>query len=547
MIFTDQVGYLTNSRKLAVSTKPCNFQVIRLRDQRSVLDGVVSSMINDEASGDSVCHIDFSSVCESGEYYILAGDGSKSHTFRIGDDIYDGLLKDTLKCFYYQRCGMALTSEYAGEYTHAACHLTEAVKVEDYMRDKADCKSYDMSGGWHDAGDYGRYVSAGAVALAHLLYAYELFPDSFNGSLNIPESGNGIPDILNECAYELKWMLKMQNSDGGVSHKLTTFRHADFVMPEEDNERMLIYPVSSMATGDFAAVMALAYRIYLPFMPEFATEMLDAAMLACDWLNVHTYTEFHNPEGSNTGEYDDVSDLDERLWASAEMVRVDSVNRQNHLRHLASLFEEGCVEVDFGWTDVSGLAAMSVLTDPNNYAGMLRDRFIKSVFKAGLLSVGKQETSGYLLGMGKEDFVWGSNMVVMNRAILYALASMVAAGNVSDRFEKAALEHIHYILGRNPLDISYVTGYGARTCEHPHARVIECDGIDAPMPGWVAGGPFAHFCDEAAKSLLKKGTPPMKCYVDDVGSYSTNEITIYWNSPLVFLLAYVKKKEKEND
>lgn len=540
-IFTDQVGYFTNSNKIAFSTKPCNYQVIRVLDSKCVLDGVTFEGLSDKASGDTVYSIDFSELKAPGEYYILSGSRERSCDFKIGDDIYKQLFTDAQKCLYYQRCGMELTPEYAGEYVHAPCHLEPAIMLEDYLNKTEHPYEYDMCGGWHDAGDYGRYVSAGAVALGHVLHAFELFPDAFSDSLNIPESGNGIPDILNECYYELSWMLKMQDSDGGVHHKLTAYKHPGFIMPEDDHDQFLIFPVSSMSTADFVAVMALASRIYKPYMPEFSETALDAARLGSWWLSEHEFTFEKNPDGCNTGEYDDNNDIDERLWAAAEMLITDTDNRKKYLKLLNTLTSQCRGKVDFGWTDVSGFASLCILTDSEDNASSLRSHYKDAVIREADRLLTLIDRSGYALAMENDDFVWGSNMVVCNRAMLLSLAEMVS----DDEDKKAGyhngiLSHIHYLLGRNPMDTSYVTGHGQKAFKYPHARVTDQDGIDAPMPGWVSGGPFMSPCDPPAKASIPEGTPPMKCYIDHVGSYSTNEITIYWNTPLIYLLAYLE-------
>lgn len=543
MIYTNQLGYLPNSLKIAVSTVPCNFQVIDAVTQKSVLDGSVGTSVEDKSARENVYHIDFSELKTPGDYYILAGNGGKSHTFSIKEDIYDKLMVDVSRCLYYQRCGCGLDEAHAGIYKRPVCHTEEAVMLSDYLSNNLSAKKYDMTGGWHDAGDYGRYVSAGAVAVAHILYAYELFPKSFAYGMNIPESGNGIPDILNECAYELKWMLKMQAPDGGAYHKLTAFRHADFIMPEDDHDQFIIYPVASFTTGDFVAVMALASRIYKDFMPEFANECLNAAKRGAEWLSNNPYIAFKNPDGSNTGEYDDISDSDERIWAAAEMLRVDPFNRNIYLSSIEEILEDDVTMTDFGWTDVSGMASLSILTDPKHSSGTIEAKIKHLVLSESSRLRTILKESGYKLGMLPDDFVWGSNMVVANRAILFALASIVSDDVLKSKYQASVEDHLHYLLGRNALDISYITGFGENAFRNPHNRVTEMDGIDNPMPGWVSGGPFKTPCDPAAEAAIPKGTAPMKCYVDDVGSYSTNEITIYWNSPVIFMLAFIKNNQ----
>ena len=155
------------------------------------------------------------------------------------------------------------------------------------------------------------------------------------------------------------------------------------------------------------------------------------------------------------------------------------------------------------------------------------------------------EKSGYDVAMEPEDYVWGSNMVVLNRGMLLVLAAYLGRADDSQipetqrsRYEQTALAQLHYLLGNNAVDYSYVTGFGEHAYSHPHNRPTECDGIEQPMPGWVSGGPFKTPCDKVGREQIAPGTPPMKCYLDHAACYSLNEITIYWNSPAVFVTAY---------
>lgn len=544
-IYVNQVGYLTNASKKAISTAPCNFQLIRTSDQHCVYDGVTTSFGMDSSAGESVYILDFSEVTAAGSYYLLSGVDFKSPVFSIGDHVYQDLKNDMLKALYYQRCGCALTEEYAGIYTHAACHTAPAVFLADYLSKTPNPVSFDMTGGWHDAGDFGRYTSPAAVAVAHLLYAYTLFPGGFWETINIPESGNGMPDVLNECLYEINWLFKMQAPDGGTYHKLTSFTHADFEMPEEDKLPFLIYPVSSMATADFAAMMALVSRVYAPFDKLLSEKAKNAAQKAYQWLVTHPYTGFHNPEGCNTGEYDDTSDQDERFWAAAELLVTDPEHSTLYLTDLLH-YKAVMAHPDFGWTDTSALGMLAPLFDEQSpLSDSLRREWETALFAEADRLLSLQKESGYQLSMKPEDFVWGSNMVVCNRAMLFIAASLYMTQNPVtvtstsvDTYKTAALDHLHYLLGRNALGISYVTGYGEHAYRNPHNRPTACDGIDDPMPGWVSGGPNKAPCDPAANKAIPDGTAAMKCYVDDVESYSTNEITIYWNSPAIFMAAY---------
>lgn len=550
-IYCNQVGYLPHGRKTAAMTAGERFSVVQAdgAPERIVYEGTAVDKGVDKASGDHVYVADFSNVSGDGIYYVQNDRGEKSHRFRIGQDVYRSLLRDLVKALYYQRCGCALEEPYAGEYTHPCCHMEDAVLWTDHNIAK------EVRGGWHDAGDYGRYISPAAVAVGHLLYAYQLFPESFKETLNIPESGNGVPDILNECRYELEWMLKMQDEEGGAYHKLTSQRHVDFIMPQEDKDRFYLFPVSSMATADYAASMALASRVYRAYDESFADRLCDAAVRAWEWLEKHPeYVGFKNPEGCNTGEYDDDCDLDERLWAAAEMLI--TTGDKKYREKLVALLEENLTKTDFGWTDVSGFAALAILTDESHRAdkGSV-ENLRRAVLAEADRLVTVAEQSGYGVAMEPEDYVWGSNMVVLNRGMLMVLAALISERDTGGlyaseeerqgrirTYEQTALSQLDYLLGMNAVDYSYVTGHGEHAYMHPHNRPTECDGIELPMPGWVSGGPFKTPADEVGRQRIKAGTPPMKCYVDHAMCYSLNEITIYWNSPAVFVTAYFNRK-----
>ena len=538
-LYVNQVGYPSDTKKVAVSTKEGKFQILSAGTDEVVFESTSTGAKYDAAAGEDAYIMDFSGLTESGAYYVATDSGEKSHQFVIADKPYLQVHKDMLKALYYQRCGCELKSEHAGAYTHAACHTAPAIHYADFEAKTENPKTYDMTGGWHDAGDFGRYSTPAAVALAHLLYAYGLFPESFQDTLQIPESGNDMPDVLNECMYELEWLLKMQAEDGGVYHKLTAYRHAPFVMPEEDLDTFLIYPVSSMAVADFAAVMALASRGYKAFRPEFAKEAREKAKKSWKWLCENPYVGFRNPEGSGTGEYDDICDEDERFWVACEMLCTDSDNREEYIEAIKK-YGDKVGKLDFGWTDVSALGSLCLMTEGEKLCPEdILKNVTETVFAEAdrLLSV--QDSMGYGVAMKPDDYCWGSNMVVCNRGMLLALCAIKSDDDKAEAYKEGVLSQLHYLLGRNALDYSYVTGHGEHAFRNPHNRPTACDGIDDPMPGWVSGGPNKVPCDEAAVALIKPGTPPMKSYVDHVDSYSTNEITIYWNSPAIFMTAFL--------
>ena len=529
-IYVNQLGYRPSDRKVATLSKRGVFCVIRIENEQEkiVYEAETTEAMFDDASGETVCKADFSGIKENGIYFLKDADGNKSRKFEIRDGVYDAVFYDMIRELYYQRCGCALLEQFAGKYAHDKCHMKLAKLLWDQT------KTRDVTGGWHDAGDYGKYVSPAAVSIGHLLYAMLLFPDKMQLNLKIPESGSTMPDVLCECLYEINWLFKMQREDGGVFHKTTGMRHPGFMMPEEDEDQFYIFEVSSMATADFAACMALASRVYGLFDKALADRMLAAANKAWEWLaNNPEYVGFQNPEGCNTGQYEDETDVDERLWAAAEMYV--TTGQEQYADVIRKLMGEAIGCTDFGWTDVSGFASMAILTDENQTASDdIVSYFTKKVMKEADALLAIQSRNAYELGMVVDDYVWGSNMVVANKGILLVLAGyMTGQGKYFD----AAENHLHYLLGRNAMDVSYVTGHGSNPFMHPHNRYTICDGVEEPMPGLVSGGPFKDFCDQAALGQIPKGTPPMKCYLDNIMSYSTNEITIYWNTAAVLMTA----------
>lgn len=526
-IFVNQAGYTKDSVKRAVMPFEC--------DEFMIVDGLGNCKYEgrteyfgyDEASGDTVYTADFTDFREVGEYRVNAG-GKTSAVFRISKNVYDKAFHDTAKAFYYLRCGCGLDKKHAGVYHHGVCHDSAALLWSDRS------VSLDVSGGWHDAGDYGRYVTPGACAAAHLLYAFKMYPTAFASlKLNIPE--DNMPDILSEVKYELEWLLKMQRADGGVYHKVTTQIHAPFVMPEDDREQLYVFDVSSMATADLAAVAALACSVYKKYDSAFSDKLFAAAKLSLDWLDKNPeFIGFQNPEGCNTGGYGQWGDDSNRYWAYAEMYALTG-NMQYHVK-MVNLMKKGFSLTALGYGEMGGLGSLAYLLctkiKDNKIVALLKKAFDDHAAKLKDIS----DSCGYGVAMRAGDYHWGSNMSVMKNGMIFAINDFL---NGDSSARKYAERQLDYLLGVNALGISYVTGSGEFRCNYPHLRPTFADGIEECIPGMVAGGPNGRPADPHAREIIKDGTPPMKCYADDTASYSLNEITIYWNSPTVFVLGYL--------
>ena len=530
-IYVNQAGFRPGDDKRAVLNFPADgFNVVNEKGE-TVLEGMVSHFGLDDISGEDTYVADLSPLKAGGSYRVVA-DGVRSASFTVSDNVYEELMKDVCKCFYYLRCGDALTREYALDYYHKACHMDKATVYGE------DTK-VDVSGGWHDAGDYGRYSTAGAVALAHLLYGVRFFKGLKEVTFDIPPvkcEGGNLPDILAESKVELDFLLKMQRDDGSVWHKVTTFNHASFVMPEDDKDELFLFPVSSMATADIAAVFALAYTVYKDYDRAYADNLLKAAGRSYEWLIKNQEPVFFkNAEGSNTGEYGEDEDISNRFWAAASMYEAtgDRKYYEDVLRYGEMLKQEVKYPVFtfLGWGYVAGLGSLSVMLkdDKDDFNRYIKECFLKEADR--LIHVAG--TNGFNLCMRADDFIWGSNMELLKYLMVLTVADRLGGDKNYRPFITSGLD---YLLGCNSMDTSYVTGHGEKAYRNPHLRPTVADDIDDPWPGLVSGGPNRGLHDEVA-AKLPHDLPPMKCYMDNHECYSLNEITIYWNSPLVFVLS----------
>jgi endoglucanase len=478
----------------------------------------------DTASGDTVTTVDLGQL-PPGEYTLKQG--NERRTVRVSEEPYRNLLNHMVKAMYYQRCGYDLEEAHAGIYTHPACHTAPARLYTD------PSITMDMRGGWHDAGDYGKYIAPGAVAVAHMLYAYRFFPEAFSDTLNIPESGNGMPDVLNECRYELDWMMRMQREDGALYHKLTKKRFADFLMPQDDLIEEYILPVAHCATGAFAACAALAARVYQPYDAAYAEKLLACAKLAWQWLEQNPqFVAFYNPDDVVTGEYGDENGQDELFWAASELFA--ATKEQAYLAVAKELMPRVDI-TELGWSEVAGLGAICCLFElgksPDEaFTAALARRFVLGAERA----LDLVHRSGYGTALAPDHYVWGSILPIQNNGIL-----LIAAWKLTKNpaYLTAALNQLDYLLGVNALDISFVTGFGEKPFMFPHHRPSASDGIDAPIPGLVSGGPNKVNPYASTREVMPRDTYPAKYYLDETPSADTNEIAIYWNSPAIFVAA----------
>lgn len=538
LVMVNQAGYTPEAHKIAfINQAADSFYVVDAVSKARVLSGaVVLRRQQDAASGMDLYTADFSALTRPGRYTVIVPGAGTSAPFKVSPGMYRDLLQKSIKAFYYQRCGMELKPAVALLYGHPACHLQDG-----YFHSSTGLTGQAPGqGGWHDAGDYGKYIVNGGISAGTLLMAYETLPQCFAAdTLAIPESGNGLPDLLDEVRYELGWFFTMQEADGGVHHKLTRVDFEPIIMPNKDTGKRYFMPLSSTAAGNFAAVLARAARLYRPFDPAFADSCLARAERTWSWLASHPTivpaTGFKNPAGVSTGEYGDGDDRDERLWAAAELWRTtrNPLYHRWYLDHYAAL---NLFTAEMDWGSVAPMAHLTYLLDADgaNDAAVIT-RLRTALFARAAAWAQQREANGfgYLLKPG--EYNWGSNSRALNRAILMVLAAEL---NNTPAWRQAALDQLHYMLGANPINLSFVSGVGSFAMKNPHHRPSWADNIPEPVPGLLAGGANQFLQDDALKARFNAATPPALCYVDHADSYASNEICINWNAPLVFLAGY---------
>ncbi len=511
-ILTNQIGFRTDDRKTAVIRKDAgttDFAVVNAATKQTAFTGKLSEAVSNTSADETDYIADFSQLTEKGKYYITCGSLDPSYEFIIADDPYAELMNSLIRMFYLQRCGCEVTDSKFG---HKACHTDLATVY-------GTSEKIDVSGGWHDAGDYGRYVVAGAKAVADLLYAYDANPSLFTDQVGIPESGNGIPDILDETRYELEWMLKMQASSGGVYHKVTCDTFPGYVMPTAEVKELIATPISSTATADFCSSMAMAAEFYAEYDSSFAAKCLDAAKKAWAFLEQNPGFIFKNPADISTGEYGDLSDKDERFWAACQMFR--ATGDASYLSGVST------VQTGMDWSTVGDYGSFALLgAKANDLQSAAQSAIEKSA------SSSERNVQNHPYGSPVTKYNWGSNMTIANSGVLLAKTGR----------KDAATAVRDYLLGQNPLGTCFVTGFGTVSPETPHHRPSMA--VGEAQPGMLVGGVNSSLEDSAAKAYCAD-SPAAKCYVDNSESYSTNEIMIYWNSPLIFLLAELAGSETQ--
>jgi endoglucanase len=550
-IRVNQLGFYPNAPKIAVVVNDSidnNFYIVNSNKHDTVYNGKLGNIHHSNNSSLTTSIADFSSFNKTGNYIVVAGN-KQSYPFSIEKNVLHTVAVASLKGFYYQRMSMALEEKYAGKWARAEGHPDTIVYVHSSAAtaQRPEGTIIKSPGGWYDAGDYNKYIVNSGISVATLLSAYEDYPDYFKTlKTNIPESNNGVPDILNEALYNIRWMLTMQDpNDGGVYHKCTNAKFDAMIMPDKATEKRYVVQKSTAATLDFAAVCAQASRMFSKYKKQFpglADSCLKAAIKAHQWAEMNPrvyYFQFKMNKQFQpavvTGDYGDGNVTDEFFWAACELYA--TTNNENYWRVIDSANQHKMSLPS--WSNVYTLGMYTLLRlHPAKH--LMDIEGMSNLVVAFADSITNNiNTSAFetVIGGSKRDFNWGSNSNAANQSIVLLNAYRITK---SKKYLDAALTNLDYILGRNATGYCFVTGIGTKSTMHPHHRPSVADGIDEPVPGLMAGGPNPGRQDGCKYEF----TEPETAYVDSDCAYASNEIAINWNAPLVYISNAIEALQK---
>jgi len=605
LIVIDQFGYREPAKKTAVIRSPqsgagspssyvpgAEFSVVSESGGGvAVFTGAPVSFRGgavDSASGDKIWHFDFSEVTAPGRYYIAdKANNLRSYSFDIRNDVYNGVLKTALRMLYYQRAGTEKPAKYA-DARWADAMSFEQDKRTRYFFAKSDASTErDLSGGWFDAGDYNKYTKWLADYVSNMLLMYEERPEVFADDYGIPESGNGVPDIIDEAKWGLAWLLKAQNGDGSV---LSVQGLSDGSPPSSVTKPSYYGPPNATATYGAAAAYAVASRVLGNLgEADFAGQLKAAALKAWAWGEAHPDSIFHNNCGDSWNK-EDCPNYDSRGLAAGDQELGDSWDRvENRVNAAFAIYEltkdEQYLRIfENNWTEFPLHAWSGCIQQYRHSQHLLLMRYLAAPY--GSASVKSAIKSDFAAGFAKpvggcnnlgdgykndgyrsyiHDYQWGSNKVKTDQGLTYYKWNIV---DPSKDYADVAEDYLHYIHGVNPFNTVYLTNmkeYGASKSltsiyhtwfsEESAKWGIATSANPGPAPGYMPGGPNKDFAldeccpsgcgsaDNNARCKLtaipnKNTEPPAKMYKDMNHTWPLNswEITEPMNA---YQLSYV--------
>ncbi|MGW4113360.1 glycoside hydrolase family 9 protein [Actinosynnema sp. NPDC004786] len=558
-INVDQVAYVPGLPKHATLTSTATTpQTWTLKNSAgtTVATGQTTPKGADAESGDSTHLIDFSSYDTAGTGYTLTVGTETSYPFDIGTDAIKKMRYDSLAYFYHNRSGIEIEAQYVGaQYARPAGHLNVAPNQGD---NNVPCLAtlncgytLDVRGGWYDAGDHGKYVVNGGISAWQVLNTYErakLIGDASalgDGKLAIPEKANNVPDILDEARWEVEFLLKMQAPDGMVHHKIHDQNWTGLpLLPHQDPQARRLSATSTAATLNMAAVAAQSARIWKTIDPTFSAKALAAATKAYAAAKANPNKIADPNDGTGGGSYSDSVLTDEFYWAAAELFTTTGESSYRADLTASPHYKGASLNTNgFDWGSTGPLGDITLALVPNGLPAA-DIAAIKSAFTAVAdAHLSRMATQGYPAPYSPADgnYVWGSNGLVANNISVLALAHDFTG---AAKYRQGVFQGLHYLLGRNPLSYSYVTGYGDQPVKNVHHRHW-ANQLDPTLPtapaGALSGGPNAGLQDPIAARLLE-GCASQKCFVDHIEAYSVNEVTVNWNSAFAWIANWAAEK-----
>lgn len=536
-----QVGFEPVSHKVAVlprqqdgSFRTGAWQLVLVagKSRKAVAGGAIPAPSYWNGIADSAQAIVLPESLPVGRYRLLQGKDRLSVDFQVAPGRDAMLVKMGMKAFYHNRASTATDSAFAGRWARPAGHPDTLVERH---ASTGQSGTFSSPKGWYDAGDYGKYIVNSGVTTWLLLDLYEKGPAVFD-TLRWGIPAGTEPELLREIRWNLDWMLTMQDADGGVYHKLTTLRfNAMEEMPHQDKGSRFAVMKTTAATLDFALVAAKASRIWRRFDTAYAARCLAAARSAWAWSVANPDSIYVQPSDVKTGQYGDKQVSDERFAAAAELAL--ATNDTAMFRPFREqIRRRGTVS---SWQDVGALGIYTILANPGFFAAEQAPAKAVLTDSAGRLR-DRVRATGYATPIDSLDFVWGSNCVQAMQGI-HMVHAFLATGDSG--FLHGAEASLDYLLGRNPIDSSFVTGVGIRPPLHPHHRPSNADTVYTPVPGFLVGGAHQGGQDIGPNpwqlaDYRIQGKPALS-WVDHMKSYATNEVAINWNAALVHLAGTV--------
>jgi len=565
-IYLNQIGFETTSPKIAImqASSKLTLKWSLLKDGQSILEGRTEPLGLSPQANQHFHKIDFSSFVTDGEGYVLRVNDNQSEPFKIGGGLYTQMKYDALSYFYHNRAKDPIEAAYVGKaHARRAGHPKEmatcVATTDMWGTDWTGCDyTLDVSDGWYDAGDHGKYVVNSGISVWTLLNAYENFKPAFvDGSVKIPEAGNGINDMLDEARTNIEFMLGMQVPDGGyadvasagrqernaplstqrinaeglVHHKVHALEWpGDAVMPHEFKDKRFVYPPSTGATLNVAAIGAYCARVWRGIDDDFAARCLKSAQKA--WTAAEAHPDiyaYNNFDGG--GPYGDRGYADDFYWAAQELFLTTQDSRYSEaLTRYKAAIEPKIQAEQPGFNSTALLGVLSA-----------KDR--QDIIRASDLILAETAKEPLHIPYYKKSYKWGSNSELANRAIILGHAYMLTE---KQQYRDGVVHLMDYLLGRNPLGQSYVSGYGTRQYFNPHHRHWAASirkGAPTVPAGVLSGGPNDDNMSDPVAETQVGTCAAQTCWTDHYLAWTQNEITINWNAPLVWAASFLDATE----